>query len=37
MKILRLYTRLPPLKGGMENHIEQLSKEQKKLGHDVTI
>jgi L-malate glycosyltransferase len=37
MKILRLYTRLPPLLGGMENHIAQLSKEQKKLGHDVTI
>ena len=37
MKILRLYTRLPPLKGGMENHIAQLSKEQIKLGHDVTI
>jgi len=37
MKILRLYTRLPPLKGGMENHIAQLSKEQTKLGHDVTI
>jgi L-malate glycosyltransferase len=37
MKILRLYTRLPPLLGGMENHIEQLSKEQIKLGHDVTI
>ena len=37
MKILRLYTRLPPLLGGMENHIAQLSKEQIKLGHDVTI
>jgi L-malate glycosyltransferase len=37
MKILRLYTRLPPLSGGMENHIIQLSKEQKKLGHNITI
>ena len=37
MKILRLYTRLPPLLGGMENHIAQLSNEQTKLGHDVTI
>ena len=37
MKILRLYTRLPPLPGGMENHIAQLTKEQIKLGHDVSI
>jgi len=37
MKILRLYTRLPPLLGGMENHIAQLSKEQIKLGHKVSI
>ena len=37
MKILRIYTKLPPLSGGMENHIVQLTKEQIKLGHDVVI
>ena len=37
MKILRLYTRLPPLLGGMENHIAQLTREQIKLGHEVRI
>ena len=37
MKILRLYTRLPPLPGGMENHIAQLTKEQISLGHEVSI
>lgn len=37
MKILRLYTRLPPLPGGMENHIAQLTREQIKLGQDVSI
>ena len=37
MRILRLYTRLPPLIGGMENHISQLTKEQIKLGHEVVI
>ena len=37
MKILRIYTRLPPLIGGMEIHIAQLTKEQIKLGHDVKI
>jgi L-malate glycosyltransferase len=37
MKILRLYTRLPPLLGGMENHIRQLTIEQFKLGHNVAI
>jgi glycosyltransferase involved in cell wall biosynthesis len=37
MKILRLYTRLPPLSGGMENHIAQLTREQVSLGHDVSI
>ena len=37
MKILRLYTRLPPLPGGMENHIAQLTREQIKLGHEVSI
>ena len=37
MRILRLYTRLPPLPGGMENHIAQLTKEQINLGHEVTI
>ena len=28
MRILRLYTRLPPMQGGMENHIANLTKEQ---------
>jgi L-malate glycosyltransferase len=37
MRILRLYTRLPPLLGGMENHIAQLTKAQILLGHDVTV
>jgi len=37
MRILRLYTRLPPLPGGMENHIAQLTTEQIKLGHEVSI
>ena len=37
MKILRLYTRLPPLSGGMEKHIAELTKEQINLGHEVTI
>jgi L-malate glycosyltransferase len=37
MRILRLYTRLPPLAGGMENHIAQLTREQINLGHEVTI
>ncbi len=37
MKILRIYTRLPPLKGGMEKHIYSLSLGQITLGHDVTI
>ena len=32
MKILRLYTRLPPLSGGMEKHIAELTKEQINLG-----
>jgi glycosyltransferase involved in cell wall biosynthesis len=36
MKILRVYFRLPPLKGGMENHIKYLSLEQAKF-HEVTI
>lgn len=37
MKILRLYTRLPPYSGGMENHIAQLSRQQINIGHDVVI
>ena len=37
MRILRLYTRLPPMLGGMENHIAQLTKEQINSGHEVTI
>ena len=37
MKILRLYTRLPPYAGGMENHIAQLTRQQINIGHDVAI
>lgn len=37
MRILRLYTKLPPLKGGMEQHIKNLTIEQHKLGHNVKI
>jgi len=37
MKILRIYTRLPPLKGGMEKHIYNLTNEQNKLGHEVSV
>ncbi|SMM98274.1 glycosyl transferase, group 1 family protein [uncultured Candidatus Thioglobus sp.] len=37
MKILRIYTKLPPLPGGMEKHIAELSKEQLKLKHNVSI
>ena len=37
MKILRIYTRIPPMKGGMEKHIYNLTLEQIKLGHDVHV
>jgi len=37
MKILRIYTRLPPMPGGMEKHIYNLTLEQIKLGHDVRV
>jgi glycosyltransferase involved in cell wall biosynthesis len=37
MRILRIYTQLPPLKGGMEQHIRSLSVEQRKLGHQVSV
>lgn len=37
MKILRIYTKLPPLLGGMEKHIFQLTKNQIKNNHDVKI
>jgi len=37
IKILRIYTRIPPKKGGMENHVYKLSLEQIKKGFDVTI
>lgn len=37
MKILRLYSKLPPKPGGMEQHIKQLSIEQGLLGHQVDI
>ena len=37
MKILRIYTKLPPLKGGMEKHIYNLSQMQLKAGHFVQL
>ena len=37
MKILRNYTKLPPLKGGMENHISHLSKIQLKNNHIIKV
>ena len=37
MKILRAYIRIPPVPGGMETHIQQLSIEQRELGHEVCI
>lgn len=37
MKILRIYTKLPPLKGGMEKHIYTLSKWQISNAHKVKI
>ena len=33
--ILRIYFRLPPETGGMENHILHLSNEQRNLGYNV--
>jgi glycosyltransferase involved in cell wall biosynthesis len=36
MRILRIYTRLPPLLGGMEKHIYNLTKQQLKK-HKVTV
>lgn len=37
MKILRFYIKLPPLSGGMEKHIYNLSLNQIKQGNDVTV
>ncbi len=37
MNILRIYTKLPPLKGGMEKHIFHLSREQIGQGHHVKV
>jgi len=37
MNILRLYLRLPPERGGMENHIRRLTEEQLAMGHRVTL
>lgn len=37
MKILRVYTKLPPLKGGMEKHIYQLTNYQAENGHFVKV
>ena len=37
MNILRIYTKLPPLKGGMEKHIFHLSQEQITQGHRVKV
>jgi len=37
MKMLRIYTKLPPLLGGMEKHIYQLTKWQLKNNHNVKV
>ncbi len=37
MKILRIYTKLPPLSGGMEKHIRYLTEYQLSAGHEVTV
>lgn len=37
MKILRIYTKLPPQFGGMENHILYLSRYQKDQGNEVSL
>jgi glycosyltransferase involved in cell wall biosynthesis len=37
MKILRIYTKLPPFFGGMENHIRYLSQYQKDQGNEVSL
>ena len=37
MKILRIYTKLPPLKGGMEKHIYNLTKLQIRDNHFVKV
>lgn len=37
MNILRIYQKVPPNPGGMEQHILQLSKEQIKAGCNVTL
>lgn len=37
MKVVRLYYRIPPEKGGMEQHIKRLSEEQRKLGFGAFI
>lgn len=37
MRILRVYPFLPPLPGGMEKHIQMLTREQRLLGCDVTV
>lgn len=37
MKIIRTYTKLPPLKGGMEKHISQLTNYQIENGHFVKV
>jgi glycosyltransferase involved in cell wall biosynthesis len=37
MKILRIYITIPPLLGGMENHISQLTKYQLKNNHHVKV
>lgn len=37
MRILRIAFSIPPYHGGMENHILQLSREQRKMGHEVSL
>lgn len=37
VSVLRIYLRVPPSKGGMENHILQLTKQQRELGMNVIL
>ncbi len=37
MNILRIYPQIPPCKGGMEQHIKNLTIEQIKQGHSITL
>lgn len=37
MRILRAYFRIPPCVGGMENHIYELTVNQRKLNHEIIL